>query len=135
MRFIINITKQSWIILNRTTTKTFKFCKNKKLIGVLIELCNIGHNIRNSPLKWFLLEDNDCAVEAHENAQDNSQQNAANHHQRLEKDGQASDRHTNCFKERTFAADEVVQQPLPASEEHVGALDQRDHRVEWYVHD
>ena len=84
------------------------------------------------------LEDNDCAVEAHENAQDNSQQNAANHHQRPEKDGQASDRHTNCFKERAFAADEadeVVQQPLPASEEHVGALDQRDHRVEWYVHD
>jgi hypothetical protein len=28
-----------------------------------------------------------------------------------------------------------VQQPLPAFEEHVGALDQRDHRVERYVHD
>ena len=76
------------------------------------------------------------AVETHENAQDNSQLNAANHHHQWpEKDGQASDRHTNCFKERAFAADEVVQQPLPASEEHVGALDQRDHRVEWYVHD
>jgi len=84
------------------------------------------------PFEMISPGDNDCAVEAHENAQDDSQQNAPNHHQWPKKDGQASDWHANYFKGRAFTADEVVQQPLPAFEEHVGALDQRDPRlIEW----
>jgi len=81
------------------------------------------------PFEMISPGDNDCAVEAHENAQDDSQQNAPNHHQWPKKDGQASDWHANYFKGRAFTADEVVQQPLPAFEEHVGALDQGDPRL------
>ena len=81
------------------------------------------------------LVDDDRSVETYENAGDDGQQDAPNHHQGPEKDGEAGDGHADRLQEGAFAADEVVQQPLPALEEHVGALDQRDHRVERYVHD
>lgn len=81
------------------------------------------------------LENDDRSVEPHKDAGDDGQQDAPDHHQRPEQDSQAGDRHADRLEERAFSAYKVVQQPLPAFEEHVGALDQRNHRVKWYVHD
>jgi hypothetical protein len=80
------------------------------------------------------LVDDDSPVEPHEDAGDDGEQDAPNHHEGPEEDGEAGDGHAERLQEGALAADEVVQQPLPALEEHVGALDQRDHRVERDVH-
>ncbi|BAS89445.1 Os04g0449700 [Oryza sativa Japonica Group] len=52
--------------------KNCPFPEIKPVIGVLVKFRNHGNHIRNSPLERLLLVDNDCSVETHKNARDDS---------------------------------------------------------------
>lgn len=96
------------------------------------EMANAQYS--NKMARWGNLVDDDCTVEPDKDAGDDGHEDAPHDHEGPEEDGKARDGHADGLEERALTADEVVQQPLPALEEHVGALHQRYHRVQRYVH-